>query len=156
MGKVREINPNNQPKEAKGKIMTGKVMKSWRKEIPWLKTLQAEKPLPKPKIDIERIKEKLALPKMAIKFPASQTSGNTDPLELRRLPTRPALFNPQLRPVKYSVTNPVKRAHQVSLLLPNKSVNPTQEHPDLHSQINPAERPKTAPASDNSQHKQCD
>ena len=148
MGTVRDINPPNQPKQPKGKVMTGKVIKSWRKERPWLKTLQAEKPLPKPKVDIEKIRETLAQPKKLVKFPISQTSMNTDPLELKRLPTRPALFNPQLRPVKYSVANPAKKAPQVSLLLPNNSAHHTQEHPHQNSQINQAERPKTVPSID--------
>ena len=120
-GKVREINPADFPKKTSGKVLTGKVIKSWRKERKWLQECKGQLTKPTPNIDHDKIKTILAQPKKPVKFAEAQCSSSTDPLMLQRLPTKPAVYNPVAKPVKISVPNPKKAeaSYAGKVTLPN-------------------------------------
>ena len=102
-GKIREINPADIPRQTSGKVLTGKIIKSWRRERGWLQEYKGQLVKPTPKIDNENIKAVMAQPKKPVKFLQAQCSSATDPLMLQRLPTKPSMYyTPVAKPVKIS------------------------------------------------------
>ena len=82
------------------------MVPSFRKERQWSEQLTAQKPVATPNIDKEKIKKLLSQPKKTVKFTASYKPSDLDTLDLKRLPTRPALFNPEAKKAKLSVQAP--------------------------------------------------
>ena len=91
-----------------GRILTGKVVNSFRKERQLNQQLTAQKPIATPNIDKEKIRKILSQLKKMVKFTASNKPLDLHPLDLKRLPTRPALLNPEAKKVKLSVQDPKK------------------------------------------------
>ena len=82
------------------------MVPSFRKERQWSQQLTAQNPVSTPNIDKEKIQKILNQPKKPVKFTTSYKPADLDPLDLKRLPTRPALFNPEAKKVKLSVQAP--------------------------------------------------
>ena len=126
--KVREINPEPTKKpEIEGKVLTGKVIPPYRPERRWMQQLKAENPTPTPKVDVNKIKDILAKPKVRVRVSPAQESQSLDPLGLCRLPTRPSLYNPATKKPKISLPAPAKKKPNIALILPMDANNGNPE-----------------------------
>ena len=147
---AREINPpcqNNTPIE--GKVLTGRSDRFIPKERRWTMQLQAHNPCPTPTIDKEKIKMILnKSSKKPVAVDPSQQLTSVDPLNLKRLPTRPMLYNPPAKKPKFRICNPVRPTPHVKVLLPNEvcpSAQPGPSRLEDQSSKNTQGEPKSPP-----------
>ena len=92
--------------------------------------LEAQNPCPTPKIDKDKIRKILDKPtKRLVTVDPAHQSTSSDPLNLKRLPTRPLLYNPPAKMPKFRICNPVKPTQHSTVPSPNTAKSSGQIMP---------------------------
>ena len=165
-GHVREINASSkksEPVRLEGKILTGKVVPSYRKERKWGQTEIIKNPTPTKKIDTDKINQILSQPKKPIKFPKCQEGKQLNTELFDRITSKTSVYCPPAKKAKFTLTSGGKKEEIIKLVLPKDTATKQDPQPSkidfsklqvdldmlrkITSAVNPSGKNQTNPPS---------
>ena len=151
INKATKIKPQNTKLE--GKLVTGKVVPSFRKERKWVKEEEVIRPTPTRAVDKDKINKILSAPKKPVTFPNSQlgTKMNTELFD--RVTTKTTVFCPPVKKVKLNLRAGTQ-SHTVTKVITPNEFNDSQA---VYTNY-PTNKPSTTPEapSNNNEFKPLD